>query len=499
MLYLGSERRVAGRRGLRQNINSRPRHCTSSSQHRTMSANSRSSFAPRQSTAASTQRLELPAYENPQHSLNAAQQRELQGLEKLESLEILKKHLEHANDSVTNTAGDINDRFTERQTSWRKRKAKRAQQEMNQDDADLQEEETDLEAMRQRVDKMTQHMEETVRKIIDSSKYVESIKNGIQEVQRQATDDAVRTTQHTQSQTHARDTTATAAADDDSESLADFDPTDPASTTPRAASLSQLYTSKLERDKDRWQTFSLRTRYAQHKDYISFRDVLHDAQHPEGETESPNPTTWFSDRPGSPAPGITRRSRTSRDNGDDNAGSGSESDTSDIAIAREHISTKCPLTLREFEDPVTSTHCPHSFERSAILSLIHGSRERVVQCPVPGCAQMLTEADLRRDPRMVRKIKRLQTAKARAAEEGGEDSDGEGGEGDGRERTVVEEIGSEDDDEMEGLIGGGGGGRRAWSVRPKQELRSSQPPRASRPPRATAEIVSMPGSETEGE
>ncbi|KAI9691008.1 MAG: hypothetical protein M1822_008628 [Bathelium mastoideum] len=437
----------------------------------------------RQSTAASASRLELPAYESPLYSLSSAQQRDLQHLEKFKSLTNLSTHLQHANECITAMAADINDRYTERQTSFEKRKTKRSHQAMGEDGPDLQEEETELEAMRERVDKITQRMEETVRKIIDSSKYVESIGNGLREAQKQATGDAARATQHTQSQAQGRSTAG------DEESQADFEPTDPGASA-RAESLSKLYTNKLEREKERWQTFSLQRRYAQHKDYKAFRDLVHDAQNPDGDTEPSNPDTWFSDRPGSPAPGITRRHRTS--NGE-NSDDGSESDTSDIAIARERISTKCPLTLREFEDPVTSARCPHSFEKTAIQSLIRESqirdgpqRERVVQCPVGGCSQMLSEKDMRSDPTMVRKIRRLQAAKARAADE---DSD-DGGEDGDNGVTVVEELGSDDGEEEDGASDGA---KRAWSVKPKME------PRSTRTPRATTEIISMGGTDTEEE
>ena len=431
----------------------------------------------RQSNAAAAQRLELPPYEDPLHSLTQAQQRDLQRLEKLNSLDTLNSHLRHANDCVTIMAADINDRFTERQKSLGRRTGKRAQQPVEEDATDLQKEEKELDEMRDRVDKMTQRMEETVRKIVDSSKYVESIGNGLRDVQRQAVDDAVRTSQQTQNQQNTRSTA------EDSESIADFDPTDPASTTPAPASLCKTYTTKLEREKERWQTYSLSTRYTKHKDYVQFREIVHDAQNPDGATERSNPATWFSDRPGSPAPGITRRNRKSG-----HGGEGSDSDTSDIAFTREHISTKCPLTLREFEDPVTSIHCPHSFEKTAILSLVRSSRgprgERVVQCPVGGCSQQLTEKDLRRDPTMVRRIQRLQAAKARAAEEDSDD-----GENAGNDTNVVEEIDSDEDGELDttAIMGG------ARSVRPKLESRSS------RPPRATTEIVSMGRSDTEEE
>ena len=67
----------------------------------------------------------------------------------------------------------------------------------------------------------------------------------------------------------------------------------------------------------------------------------------------------------------------------------------ELAVASERISIKCPITLLPMKDPVTSTKCPHSFEREAILSMINASDVRVggsegrgaviqkaMQCPV---------------------------------------------------------------------------------------------------------------------
>jgi hypothetical protein len=62
-------------------------------------------------------------------------------------------------------------------------------------------------------------------------------------------------------------------------------------------------------------------------------------------------------------PGITSR--------DQRVGVGAEEDRdNDIAIARERISIKCPLTLQEFKDPVTSKKYPHTFKKLAILNII---------------------------------------------------------------------------------------------------------------------------------
>lgn len=89
---------------------------------------------------------------------------------------------------------------------------------------------------------------------------------------------------------------------------------------------------------------------------------------------------------------------------------------------------KCPLTLLPFRDPVTSTKCPHSFEREAIHDMIArsnfqippppnrgGRRIRAVKCPV--CSIPLTAEDLRSDPVLLRKVRRAEELSAREEED----------------------------------------------------------------------------------
>ena len=121
---------------------------------------------------------------------------------------------------------------------------------------------------------------------------------------------------------------------------------------------------------------SLLHRYASNNDYIGFKRVIHESSHPEGHAPPiAHPSTWF---PGSPS-------------GED--GQHDEGDIDDdIEVASERISIKCPLTLLEMEDPVSSNKCTHSFERNAILEMIQASQLRIkgtsgkleqhMKCPV---------------------------------------------------------------------------------------------------------------------
>ena len=120
---------------------------------------------------------------------------------------------------------------------------------------------------------------------------------------------------------------------------------------------------------------------------------------------------------------------------------GKDEEDSDVEIASERISLKCPITLLPFKDPLSSTKCPHSFEKDAILDMLRLSsdylpftasqeleltqiRDRralerkkkemgtpIVECPVCSCT--LVAADLKPDPVLLRKVKRVEAATKR--------------------------------------------------------------------------------------
>lgn len=130
--------------------------------------------------------------------------------------------------------------------------------------------------------------------------------------------------------------------------------------------------------------------YAQNNDYVGFKKLVYDAQFP-GDDAPPMPhaSTWFSDHtPDSSNPDVRGAQATAGSQAPGN-------DDDDVAVASERISIKCPITLLPMKDPVTSTKCPHNFEREAILSMINASDIRVdgsggrgaggkkaMQCPV---------------------------------------------------------------------------------------------------------------------
>ncbi|EFE44684.1 chromosomal organization and DNA repair protein Mms21, putative [Trichophyton verrucosum HKI 0517] len=112
----------------------------------------------------------------------------------------------------------------------------------------------------------------------------------------------------------------------------------------------------------------------------------------------------------------------------------------EVMINSEKFSITCPLTLQPFNEPVSSTKCPHSFERSAIESMLNRSRQntfvplpndssrgrniRCVKCPV--CNVLITMHDLKRDPVLIRRVKKAIRMAAAEAEENNDEDGGEG-------------------------------------------------------------------------
>eukprot|EP00055_Hartaetosiga_balthica_P005340 m.15513 g.15513 ORF g.15513 m.15513 type:complete len:213 (-) comp4487_c0_seq1:265-903(-) len=76
-----------------------------------------------------------------------------------------------------------------------------------------------------------------------------------------------------------------------------------------------------------------------------------------------------------------------------------------ISQTQAEISLKCPLTTKEFVNPIQSKKCGHTFEASAVESYI--ARKGKFNCPVQGCKHREVSlrnisTDFRSDKRMRR-------------------------------------------------------------------------------------------------
>lgn len=381
------------------------------------------SSTPRQSLGSS-----LPPYQPPSFPLNATARELLADLSTTYSTAKINENLTKATNNINQIVGDVNENFINLEEADRKQQKRKAKDGLE-DDADDQDQAEWLHATRMRVERMTSLMERATRKIIDGYAAMDALETTLKAIT--STANIAAATQATQAST-ARTLTQLPSSDDDAA---------PSTSNAPPPSLLSTFQNTLEQRIERYQATTHASRYSSHNSYINFKRVVHDAQNPGDSAPAlPHPSKWFTAAEGGgPEPGVTAT-----------AGAADEDESDDdIAIAREKISTKCPLTLQEFRDPVTSTKCPHSFERSAIETMISQQRppeprrrgEAVdpawrasVQCPVSGCDHVLGMEDIRTDPVLVRRIKRIQRAKEMAEEE--EREDGAGG---------VESIESGDD------------------------------------------------------
>ena len=389
---------------------------------------------------------QLPEYEAPTFSLNPAAQRALAALTQASSLRKLEKELGEAQAAVSNAAAEVNDRFVakEKKVEEHKKRKRKEEQEGTAAADGSQDESVDknLEELRDRVDRMTQRMDESMRKLIDGQHGVQHIKDSLASTAEDARAHASTqaSTQQVRSQRRQRRASGSGSEEEDEdEQYPDFEPTDPTSGTQAPQSARNAFTAKLETAKTRYQSHSMAARYTENNDYVEFRRVVHDARNQDSDVPLPHASEWFPEGD-VPAPGITARPR---------ANANEEDDDDDIAIERTTISTKCPLTLQEFKNPLSSKKCTHSFERDAIMELITASRGPV-QCPVPGCQQVLAKTDLHLDQVLLRKIKRIQRAKELEEEEADSDS-GAGNSGTQRNATLIEDD-DEDGADVDALV-----------------------------------------------
>ncbi|EZF31796.1 hypothetical protein H109_07186 [Trichophyton interdigitale MR816] len=287
---------------------------------------------------------------------------------------------------------------------------------------------------------------------------------------------------------------------DEEDSVADDDEQDEETEPPVEVEVipaSRTIADGLADKKREWESLSLAQRYGTNNSYKQFYRVLHESKHSGMDVPPlPHPSTWFQSLDVSRESNSQNKRRKKKrsqlaqtaegvmeegdvddeglqpsSSGDENSNeSGEEDDNSEhgeddedgedeeggeeeeptqedtqdassgdeVMIKSEKFSITCPLTLRPFDEPVSSTKCPHSFERSAIESMLSRSRQntfvplpndssrgrnmRCVKCPV--CNVLITMHDLKRDPVLIRRVKKaIRMAAAEAEENNDEDGD----------------------------------------------------------------------------
>ncbi|EFX01062.1 chromosomal organization and DNA repair protein [Grosmannia clavigera kw1407] len=134
-------------------------------------------------------------------------------------------------------------------------------------------------------------------------------------------------------------------------------------------------------------------RYGLNNDYVTFKQIWHEAIHPDGDAFLPDASAWF-DADGQPV-----------EYGPDGVVGAGGDDDDDLIVAREVISFKCPLMLRTMVDPYKSRLCSHTFEKQGIMEYLQQGSKK---CPQTGCDKTLSKDDLVPDNVMRRRIERAE-------------------------------------------------------------------------------------------
>ncbi|KAJ5923275.1 hypothetical protein N7454_008520 [Penicillium verhagenii] len=431
------------------------------------SAQSGGPSSAQRSTAWSTNVPEMPPYEPPSDPLNIETNRQLKALLSSSNYRDLGTHISHAVQELTNSGGDVNERLQEarmRYETAKERRRARAQKKDAEGDSNEEEEgnenETEeveeLGVLERKTEEVTGKMEEKVRNMIDMTFRLEELAKSVEHVNRDedaqnANVDPRRTRAGGRRQQRGDDDEGgDDPADEDFEVAQNQEARERYSQNPP----SRRVREGIETGAQKWDGMSLTERYATHNSYVGFYRAVHDSKFPHNEAPPlPHSSTWFQHMEDPDTSSATQSRNTSGRRNQSARGrqepSAPDSDD-DIAIQREIISLKCPLTLLPYQDPVTSTKCPHSFEREAIHNMIArsnitiavrpGRRERSVKCPV--CTTPLTAGDLQPDAALLRRVQR---AKRLADQEAEEDEPRSAG-----DRNEVN-LGSDDidDDDME--------------------------------------------------
>lgn len=312
---------------------------------------------------------------------------------------------------------------------------------------DFAESKADLDAFEAKILSYDPKFDQCIREIIDHRKWIE----GLPEAMKHVIDRSKEAHAHYE---EAKQTAREGNPDDEDEerSKPQFDQSEQAT----ALLIATTSTAELE-----WKSKPPTEKYGKNQLYGDFYKLRWDSLNRQDEAPPVPPVNqWFATEEGRPVSRrpVARTQTQTQDDGDDDM-EDAESDT-ELQIAAERVSGKCPLSLQWFTEPVTSTKCPHSFQKKSIYEFINrsdvhaplspeqteqlnerhpvGSRGRPAaeaamqrgnkksaKCPV--CSVDLTVDDLRDDPVLLRKTKKAKEAQEAAEREDDSEDEEEDG------------------------------------------------------------------------
>lgn len=392
----------------------------------------------------------LPPYQVPLAPLDQNAIAHVQQMHRTQPFSELKQSLRASSNIISNLAGDLAEQQTDLVRTHEKRKEKNRQLKQAAENGGDAEVDIDERAENSREDRV-QHsqgeaerlgaeLEKLVRELIDRSERIETALEKCRTIPREL---------ERLSRRHAAQAPS---GHDSAEEDIDID-------RENIAGPSHQLKGRLEEWELENQGKTMTARYTAQNDYINYKKVVHEGIHGKDVEPPPlpNPNLWFDD--GDRAMGNGDAGPTQPQ--DTQSGNADQDEDSDVEFARAVKPLRCPLTLMYYKDPLTSTKCPHSFEKAAILEMISQSPCRInspnalqnlhnpmptaaqlqegdqaVRCPSAGCSAMLCDKDLKEDPVLQR-----QAARRQRLDEGG---------GRNNASSDIEEgitIGDGDDDE----------------------------------------------------
>lgn len=426
----------------------------------------------------------------------------------------LNEHLAKAVEYLSSTVAQVNDRAREERTDHRKKLNRLAKENEN----EPEDEREGYEDFQHKVDALTKKMDISVRRLVDDRIWMSSVPDALSHVVSKSASAADTTIQQgtPSTQTTNRTTQRSILDDSDDESaLLNDEPnmTESQALAPPnpAKTPTSLLQAAFSTHDTKWRHKTLTEKYADDNDYKGFYRMVYDAKNGDSDTVPPMPhhSMWFAVEEGrttnqttSTTNGLNPSQRQRNTQSQNEETNEDEEGESDIEIASERLRITCPITLAPFREPLASTKCPHAYEKSAILSMLQTTtdhvplttdqlielsqipqsgagraqrqkREKEMKTPqikCPECSVPITQADLRPDPVLLRKVNRILEAQRRK-----EEMEMNGG-ASGNVTLDLDGDGDEDDDEDElGL-----GGRRRMQRRKKIVTLGSSPPGSMR-------------------
>lgn len=423
--------------------------------------------------------LPLVPRQPPVAPLNADAQQALIELQRQQKhTKRLVHRLTQAADQLAAVADQLNERGYNYDIEYRR---KRRRAEANSEEEDPQER-AQYDDFQNKVQDFTRRLDHGVRTVVDDQVWVDSLPETLEKIGRKA----MAVAEASQRQTQQID------GEDEDQSTTTYPPPPSVDDVPSA-----LLKAAREDLAATWSSKTLTERYSQNNSYVGFYRTVHDAKNP-GEDVPPIPhhSLWFAHEenvhPSYVPPGTqTQRPRPRHPSNEAAAAASANSEdpanSSDVEIAREKISIKCPITYLPFTDPLTSIKCPHSFDRRAIMDMLRRTpinfpltdaqtgeisrmpdqrtrvrrtkelQEPAIQCPV--CTILLTKDDFRPDPVLLRKVQRIQAREAKERDEAAT-SDVEPG------LDAEDDDDEDEEEEGNGIVGSGRGTQRNAVVDP---------------------------------